>query len=183
MLTAAADLGLIKIMKSMKNLRIAMVAVLAMLMLPLGLSAQKKAEKDAWNYQYEIQCAGTGVDGTYALKVSFYAKGKKPDLQQAGMAAVHGVIFKGVTGGLQGCPSQPALMRDPAGQQTYKDYFKKFFAPTGDYGKYVLSVSPNVERVKLKGQWKFTTTVQVAKDQLRRDLEAAGVIKGLSSGF
>ena len=48
MLTAAADLGLIKIMKSMKNLRIAMVAVLAMLMLPLGLSAQKKAEKDAF---------------------------------------------------------------------------------------------------------------------------------------
>lgn len=167
----------------MKNLKITLWVSLAILMLPLDLSAKNKADKDAWNYQYEIQCAGTGVDGTYMVKVWFYSKSKKITVEQAGKVAVHGVVFKGVTGGLQGCPSQPALMRDPAGKEAHKDYFQKFFAENGDYAKYVLSVSPSVERVKVKGQWKLGAVVQVAKDQLRKDLEAAGVIKGLSSGF
>ncbi|MCM1530698.1 MAG: hypothetical protein NC048_01880 [Bacteroides sp.] len=143
----------------------------------------KKQQKDTWNYRYEIQCAGTGTDGTYMVKVWCYSKQKKLNPQQAGQCAVHGIIFKGVTGGLQGCASQPALARDPSLRETHKDFFQKFFASAGDWNKYVLSVGTKVDRIKTKGAWKYGVTVQVAKDQLRKDLEAAGVIKGLSSGF
>ncbi len=144
--------------------------------------AKKKNDKDTWNYRYEIECAATGVEGTYAVNVWSYSKSKKFDPVQAGKNAVHGVIFKGVSG-RQGCPSQPPLASDPSVREAKQDYFKKFFADQGDYGKYVLSVSTTVDRVKIKGSWKFRATVQVAKDQLRKDLEAAGIIRGLASGF
>lgn len=160
-------------------------ACLAVLMLgTFSVQAQtKKQQKDTWNYKYEIQCAGTGTDGSYMVKVWCYSKQKKLNPMQAGQCAVHGIIFKGVTGGLQGCPSQPALVRDASVRETHADYFKKFFAPAGDYGKYVLSVASKVDRIKTKGAWKHGVVVQVAKDQLRKDLEAAGIVKGLSSGF
>lgn len=166
----------------MKILKYLIVACTVSALSLLPASAKKKTEKDAWNYRYEIECAAVGQDGTYAVNVWSYSKGKKFDPTQAGINAVHGVIFKGVSG-RQGCPSQPALIRDASVRESKKDYFEKFFAENGDCSKYVLSVSPTVERVKIKGGWKFRATVQVAKDQLRRDLESAGIIRGLSSGF
>ena len=150
----------------------------------MAVQAQtKKQKKDTWNYKYESHCAGTGTDGSYLVKVWCYSKQKKLNPQQAGQCAVHGIIFKGVTGGLQGCSSQPALARDPSLQETHKDFFQKFFASTGDFNKYVLSVGTNIERIKTKGAWKYGVVVHVAKDPLRKDLESAGIIKGLSSGF
>ncbi len=169
----------------MKTVKILSVLWILLLAGSVSVQAQtKKQQKDTWNYQYEIQCAGTGTDGTYMVKVWCYSKRKKLDPMQAGQCAVHGVIFKGVTGGLQGCPAQPALARDPSVRETHKDFFRKFFAvPAGDFNKYVLTVGGKVDRIKTKGAWKYGVVVQVAKDQLRKDLEAAGVIKGLSSGF
>lgn len=166
----------------MKVFNFLFVALAVPLLFLQPVSAKKKSEKDTWNYRYEIECASVGQDGSYVVNVWSYSKSKKFDPVRAGANAVHGVIFKGVSG-RQGCPSQPALVRDPSVRESKKDYWNKFFDENGDSGKYVLSVSPTVERVKIKGGWKFRSTVQVAKDQLRRDLEAAGVLRGLSSGF
>lgn len=143
----------------------------------------KKEKKDAWNFRYEIQCSSTGQDGMYVVQVSNYSKSKKFDPQEAGMCAVHGIIFKGVAASGQGCPAQPALVRNPSVREEQSDYFEKFFAPAGDYSKYIMSVSDKVERIKIRKEWKYTSIIQVAKDHLRKDLEAAGIIKGLSSGF
>ena len=39
------------------------------------------------------------------------------------------------------------------------------------------------DRVKVGKEYKIGIVVSVMKDQLRKDLEAAGIVKGLSSGF
>ena len=39
------------------------------------------------------------------------------------------------------------------------------------------------DRVKVGKEYKIGVLVSVSKDALRKDLEAAGIIKGLSSGF
>ena len=39
------------------------------------------------------------------------------------------------------------------------------------------------DRMKVGREYKIGVVVSVSKDALRKDLEAAGVIKGLSSGF
>ncbi len=50
----------------------------------------------------------------------------------------------------------------------------KFVAASGDGVPEVLRVGK---------EFKVGVVVSVMKDQLRKDLEAAGIIKGLSSGF
>ena len=62
-----------------------------------------------------------------------------------------------------------------------------FFEDGGKYMKYV-SVSTDGQisaddRKKVGKEYKVGIVISVMKDALRKDLESAGVIKGLSSGF
>jgi len=144
---------------------------------------KKKADKQTEAYRYELVCAGTGVQGTYLVKVWTYAKNSDIAFEQSKKNAVHGVIFKGFTGNsIDGCTSQRPMAANPTIEQEQSDFFKKFFGKGGDYMKYV-SVSGGREMVKVGNEYKVGVVVSVAKDQLRKDLEAAGIIKGLSSGF
>ncbi len=144
---------------------------------------QKKADKDTETWRYDIECAGTGSDGTYLVKVWSYSKKADVAAEQSLKNAVHGVLFKGITGQPGGCPSQRALIPNPNVQNEQRDFFAKFFSSKGgDFRKYAVATG-TPERVKLKKEYKVGVTVSVAKDMLRRDLEAAGIIKGLGSGF
>jgi len=144
---------------------------------------KKKADKQTAVYRYEIACAGTGVQGTYLVKVWTYAK--KPDVafEQSKKNAVHGIIFKGFAGNsIDGCTPQRPMAAKPTIEQEQSDFFRKFFSNGGDYMKYV-SVSGGREMVKVGKEYKVGVVISVSKDQLRKDLEAVGIIKGLSSGF
>lgn len=149
--------------------------------------AAKKADNDTKNWRYEIECVGTGTEGTYLVKVYSYSKKSKIAIAQAQKNAVHGVVFKGFGGGGRGCTSQRPLASSPAVEDEKADFFNAFFADGGKFMKYV-SVSGdgtiNAEDImKVGKEYKIGIVVTVMKDQLRKDLEAAGVIKGLSSGF
>ena len=96
--------------------------------------------------------------------------------------AVHGVIFKGYGGG-QGCVSQRPLANQPGVEDQYKDYFKEFFAEGGEFQKYASIMEGTVETVKVGREYKVGVVVSVRKDDLRKALEAAGIIKTLNSGF
>jgi hypothetical protein len=149
--------------------------------------AAKKADNDTKNWRYELECVGTGNEGTYLIKVYSYSKKSKIAIAQAQKNAVHGVVFKGFGGGGRGCTSQRPLANSPAVEDEKADFFKAFFADGGKFMKYV-SVSGdgtiNSEDImKVGKEYKIGIVVTVMKDQLRKDLEAAGVIKGLSSGF
>ena len=143
---------------------------------------QNKANKDTNQYRYEIECAGNAVQGTYLVKVWTYSKSAAVAENQCRKNAVHGVIFKGYGGG-QGCVSQRPMANNPGVEQQYKEYFDSFFATGGEFQKYASIMSGTMETVKVGSEYKVGVVVSVRKDDLRKALEAAGVIKSLNSGF
>lgn len=82
--------------------------LLSLLLLVLA-TVQPINAKDADPVKYDIMSAGSGVQGTYLVKVYVYAKSGKVSDQQLMYAAVHGVLFRG----FQGKPSAPALAGQP----------------------------------------------------------------------
>jgi hypothetical protein len=163
-----------------------------LLIMMLGFSvavnaqAKKKANKDTEEWRYEIECVSVGASGSYLIKVWSYSK--KPDIaiNQAKKNAVHGIIFKGFTGKGAGCTQKP-LAGSPALEEEKETFFKDFFADGGKYMKFVTvsgdgSVAAG-DRLKIGKEYKIGVVVSVYKDELRKDLEAAGVIKSLGSGF
>lgn len=149
--------------------------------------AKKKADKATEEWRYEIECAGIGTDGTYLIKVWSYSKKGNVAITQAKKNAIHGIIFKGFAGGAKGCNSQKALVSNPNLESEKEEFFKPFFEDGGKYMKFVSASSDgNVDasdRMKVGKEYKIGVVVSVMKDALRKDLEAAGIIKGLSSGF
>jgi hypothetical protein len=170
------------------NFKKSYLLVIMLLSFSIGVKAQagKKADKETEEWRYEIECVSTGATGSYLVKVWSYSK--KPDvaINQAKKNAVHGVVFKGFTGKGAGCTQKP-LAGSPALEQEKAEFFKDFFADGGKYMKFV-SVSGDgsvaaEDRLKIGKEYKIGVVVSVYKDELRKDLEAAGIIKGLNSGF
>lgn len=149
--------------------------------------AKKKADKATEEWRYEIECAGIGTDGTYLIKVWSYSKKGSVAISQAKKNAVHGIIFKGFAGGGRGCNSQKPLASNPNIEMEKKDFFEPFFEDGGKYMKFVSSTSDGnvdaADRMKVGKEYKIGVIVSVMKDALRADLESAGIIRGLSSGF
>ncbi|MCK9613688.1 MAG: hypothetical protein PHR81_06785 [Bacteroidales bacterium] len=149
--------------------------------------ARIKADIDTYEWRYDIECFGIGTTGSYLIKVWTYSKNQNVALEQCKKNAVHGVIFKGFGGGGNGCTAQKPLASNPNVEQEKMDFFKNFFADGGKYMKYVGFAGdgavPVQDRLKVGKEYKVGVVVSVQKDNLRKDLEAAGIIKGLSSGF
>ena len=149
---------------------------------PVFAGAKKKANKDPDQFRYEIDCAGNAIQGTYLVKVWSYSKKAAVAENQCRKNAVHGVIFKGYGGG-QGCVSQRPMANNPGVETQYKEYFDSFFKEGGEFQKYASVVAGTTESVKVGKEYKVGCIVSVRKDDLRKALEAAGVIRGLNSGF
>ena len=164
--------------------------MLAFLLVSFTSSAQvfskKKSKKDTHNFRYEIECLGEGKQGTYAIKIFSYSKKPKVAIEAAKRNAVHGIIFKGISGG--GCVNKPALARNPNLEQEKADYFKAFFANGGKYSKFVVASTDgaieagDVTKISKK-ECKVGVNVSVNVSLLRKDLEAAGIIKSLGAMF
>ena len=58
-----------------------------------------------------------------------------------------------------------------------------FFKEKGIARNYVASVNSSRQVVKSGKEYKISTIVTVNKEALHKDLETAGIIKGLNSGF
>ncbi|GHT37228.1 hypothetical protein AGMMS49574_29810 [Bacteroidia bacterium] len=139
--------------------------------------------QDGW--RYDIDCGGAGVSGTYLVKIHLYGKKSSVPADEFKKNAVHGVLFKGFSGNaVAGCTAQRAIIANPATYDDKQDFFKMFFATKGgDYLKYASLISGTPEVMKIGKEYKVSMVVSVAKDMLRSDLEKAGIIKGLGSGF
>tara|TARA_B100000809_G_scaffold253290_1_gene289136 strand:+ start:4545 stop:5078 length:534 start_codon:yes stop_codon:yes gene_type:complete len=168
--------------------------ILTVIFIAIGLvssaqiSKKKKAQKDTEAWKYEIECVGIGKPGTKVVKVWSYSKKANVAENQSKKNAVHGMVFQGYSGGGQGCTNQKALITDPSVGEQKKEFFDNFFDING--GKYMKFVShssdatPEIIKVSMKGyKYKVGVIVTVNTNALRKDLEAAGVVKGLSSGF
>ncbi|MCX6184138.1 MAG: hypothetical protein NTX74_03635 [Flavobacterium sp.] len=148
--------------------------------------AKKKADKDTKNWRYEIEAVQQGVAGTYLIKVWSYSK--KPDvaIDQAKKNAVHGIIFRGYAG-TDRVPGQSPLTNNPNIEEEKADFFDAFFADGGKYMKFVSLTNDGAvaaeDRMKVGKEYKIGVLISVRKEELRKDLENAGIIKGLSAGF
>lgn len=173
----------------MKNLitKVSYIVILSLFIsFTASAQAKKKADKDTENWRYEIECVSTGAAGTYLIKVWSYSKKPNVAMEQAKKNAVHGVIFKGFSGAGAGCSQKP-LTNDPAVEEEKGDFFKEFFADGGKYMKFVNVSNDGAvgagDIVKIGKEYKVGVIVSVLKDNLRKDLEAAGIIKGLDGGL
>jgi hypothetical protein len=164
--------------------------IVILLLVPFGISAQKgkkKADKDTYDWRYELEVVATGIQGTYQVKVWSYSKKVDTAIEQAKKNAVHGVIFRGfpAKGRVQG---KKPLSRNPNLEIEHNDFFKDFFAQGGKYLKFVSVVNNGAiapgDRIKInKKEYKIGVVISVDISSLRKDLEAAGIIKSMSSGF
>lgn len=161
-------------------------AMILMFFSCLGSDAQTRKEKKIAGYidqNYEVECLGTGTQGSQLMKVWGYGKTPEDAVIQAKRNAVHAVIFKGITAG-QGCMKRP-LLPEAGAEQSHADYFDLFFAPTGKYLNYVAISGEGVrERIKVdRKTYKVAINVSVMHTALRQELESAGIVKKLGAGF
>ena len=149
---------------------------LTALLLSVTVGAMAKGDKMP---EYDIMGAGSGTEGTLLVKVYVYAKKvKDEDLKRA---AVHGVVFRGCSGNASGA-RQPA-MASPTAEADNAAFCEAFFAADGPCQGFASIVSGSYDRVKTKKGYKSGAILQVDKATLRKELEKAGVVRALSSGF
>lgn len=147
--------------------------------------AQKKEDKRTMEWRYEIECAGVAGDGSYLVKVYTFSKKANFPYEQAKKNAIHGVLFKGIPSNREGgCAGQKPLCLNPNIEFEKREYFDTFFQDGGKYMKYVFestngSIDPK-DVMKVGKEYKIGILVTVSKDLLRKDLEAAGIIRSLS---
>lgn len=166
------------------------IIISLMLAMPILAFSQSKKAKILAGYtidNYEVACMGVGTDGSKLLKIWGY--GKKPDQAklQAKLNAVHAVIFKGVTAATGGCQGIKPIASSFSVEEENQEYFNNFFSPGGSYLNYI-AVSgeggDEMDVVKVDNKtYKVGIIVSVMYDAVRNELEKAGIVKGLNSGF
>lgn len=161
---------------------LSIVCALALCLSASAAVGKKKANKDTEQYRYEISCAGNATQGTYLVKVWSYSKKANIAEEQCRKNAVHGVIFKGYGGG-NGCVAQRPLCSVPGAEIEYKEFFSSFFADGGEFQRYASIVEGTTETTKVGKEYKVGVVVSVRKDDLRKALESAGIIRALNAGF
>lgn len=163
-----------------------LLAVFMLFPAVLNAGSKSKADKQTIAWRYDIEAMGVGTQGTYLIKVWSYSKKSEVAIEQARKNAVHGIIFRGFAG-KQGIPGQRPLTNNPNLEQEQMEFFEAFFADGGKYMKFVSSSAdgsiPVTDRMKVGKEYKVAVVISVNVAELRKDLEAAGIIKGLSSGF
>ena len=137
------------------------------------------------NNESELVFAEAGAPGTaVVLAWSFSPKATISDnlvLENA----IRGCLFNGIKENVpKRIPSKKALVE--AGETTNKDYFNDFFN-SGKYLNYCrLGMNGYLEQgnlIKVRRGYRIGKIVVIEYDQLRRQLEKDGIIRGLDSGF
>lgn len=154
--------------------------------------AEKRiVNKETLQMRYEIEATdGQAIQGSTLVKVYTYSKDKNVAIQQAGKNAVHGVLFKGtapVNNAKVRIPGQKPLITDIGAETANAEFFKEFFRDGGAYQKFIQVVNNGVpdagDVIKVGKEYKVGIKVLVSKDALRKEMEAAGIIRKLGAGF
>ena len=152
-----------------------------------GLHGQSRKESKIAGYtidNYEVECLGTGKNGTELFKIWGY--GRKPDdaVIQAKKNAVHAIIFKGIATGISGC-SSISLIQDINIESENAEFFNEFFDKDGEYLRYIEITGEGAEDViKVNSRmYKISLAVSVNRDRLNSYLVQKKIIKAFGSQF
>lgn len=162
------------------------ITVIFLFITILGFSQKRKADKDTETWRYEIEAVQTGVTGTYVIKAWSYSKNPNVAIEQSKKNAIHGVIFRGFAG-KAGVPGKGPLANDPNLEIEKAEFFESFFDDGGKYLKFVSLTNDGAvaaeDRIRVGKEYKIGVLVSIKIADLRKDLEAAGIIKSLDNGF
>lgn len=162
-------------------LRTILVVIVTCLFCPCFLQA-----KGDQPLKYDLNATGVSAPGMTLVKVSVYVdKPKNATVELLKKAAVHGIIFRGVSeADVTGFTNQGALVSAPGAAQQHGDYFATFFQSGGQYLSYANMVESTTETVKVnKKEYRVSAIINVSTDQLRKTLQAAGIIRKMTDGF
>ncbi|MDR1880385.1 MAG: hypothetical protein LBQ78_05580 [Tannerellaceae bacterium] len=170
--------------------RRSIIIVCALLCLAVFRPGQAKDKKEKEPLRLEIECAtgaaGFGVEGRENTNLIFawvYVEKADVSIDVIKEAAVRGILFRGY-GEIRGCQGQSPLVATPNAEQQYADFFNAFFAPGGKYLEFATTLTTSLEVFKLsKKEYKVGMPVSVARGNLRKYLEAEGIVKKLDAGF
>jgi len=167
--------------------KITKLGILTLAVIIVSCSTSKQtAEKYTKQWRYEIEPVAVGTKGSYLIKVWSYSKNQSVAAEQAKKNAVHGVVFRGFAG-MNGVSRKPPLANNPNLENEKKEFFDPFFANGGKYMKYVSITNDGSigakDRLKVGKEYKIGVIVSVAVDDLRKDLEDAGIIRKMGAGF
>ena len=144
-------------------------------------------EEDTYRYELENYTDRTMSDGYIMVKVWNYGRKEKITRQTCMRNAVHGVIFKGVSGDRASGLNKGHAALCPDGYSAHTDYFDNFFN-SGDYMQFVeLTNNGNIQagdRIKISSkEYKIAMVCIINYNALRDRLQKDGVAKGLNSLF
>jgi hypothetical protein len=138
-------------------------------------SCSKKITSNAF-YDYEVQSAGIGTQGTSLLKAWGQANTQNEAIEEAKKNAIRAMLFKGIPGS----PDMRPLISQPGAEQQNRQYFETFFAKGGTYLRFISKVNDAIDpadRIHNGKQYKVGVVVSVNRNELVKELEAAGIIK------
>jgi len=166
------------------NIKVIVFALLCGLMSANAMFAQSKKDKNKlMDDEYEVKFLRTAVEGNILFKVYSYGKNEDACIVNAKRNAIKAVLFSGIPGS----DLQRPLVTAAGALESHKDYFNAFFKPGGKYLQYVaLSTDGSIDsddRLRVGKLTKVGVAVLVQKAALRKEMEDAGVIKSLNSGF
>ena len=146
--------------------------------------AQKNIKPtDAGYEEYEVQFIRDGHEGTSLFKIYSYGSNEDNAIENAKRNALRAVMFTGIPGSDLPKP----LITETGAEEKYKDYFNVLLQKGGKYLNYVaLSNDGSIasgDRYKVGKRVKIGVAVVVQKALLRKELENAGIIRSLGSGF
>ncbi len=156
-----------------------------LVLVPATLFAQSRREMidvSSMDTNYSVQTIKVGADGTKYIKVSGFGKSDDAAVFNAKRNAIHAAIFRGFPSAAD-ASATPAICTEPYAQQNNSTYFNAFFS--SDYLQYVNITTDGVpagsDRIKVKGGYEVKIYVQIMFDNLRKRLEADGIVKSLDN--
>lgn len=130
-------------------------------------------------YTYKTECLGVELDGSQTLRAWGTGKNKKDAIEQAKKNAIHDILFQGIHDGQSKCSVKPLLTEVNAADK-YEDYFNAFFQDKGSYQTFVSGEeNGRTTRIQeaIKNQLKYGIVVRVFRSELKRRLQADGILK------
>ena len=157
------------------------IILIVLLHLFFGTSLMAKGESIP---PYEISCNGVGVEGTYLVEVAVILPKPNADVEgNIRRAAIHGVLFKGVSASEQCSGYRPIVTKEGI-EQEYSSFFSSFFKDDCKIASYANIVEGSLHVIKIpKKNYRISAIVSVKKDNLRNMLESNKVIEGLKDLF
>jgi hypothetical protein len=159
---------------------------LVILLVCVSVNSQKKYKDLKSEYNTQVECLGTGVEGVQVLKVYSFKKRRKvkqKDYAKIKRGAIFTVIFNGIPGvPSNGCETQPGILEEDDYEKN-QSYFDNFFKG-GKFSQYIsLSSQSSMDVIKMGKGYEISMNVTVRRDALAKKLKADGIATGLKNIF